>query len=145
MELSGLLWSYLKDKKCRVYSSPVDVVLILRSKGEKDTVVQPDVCVVCDLAKLETGGCIVGAPDIIVEVLSPGNNAKELKNKFDMYEEAGVLEYWVVTPDENYITLYTLAEGRYISSRPLLAGDTLTTPVLPGFSLDVAAFFDRKY
>lgn len=63
------------------------------------TVVQPDVCVICDPAKIDERGCL-GAPDIIVKILSPGNNKKELKNKYEVYEEAGVLEYWIIHPQE---------------------------------------------
>lgn len=67
------------------------------------TVVQPHVCVICDPAKIDERGAI-GAPDIVVEILLPGNNKKELQNKYEVYEEAGVLEYWIVQPSEKTFT-----------------------------------------
>nr|WP_240049200.1 Uma2 family endonuclease [Mucilaginibacter psychrotolerans] len=86
------LYNHLKGKPCKVFSAPFDVRLKKRFSDNKDitTVVQPDVCVVCDPAKIDIRGCL-GAPDIMVEILSPGNNKKELQNKYEVYEEAGYL------------------------------------------------------
>lgn len=96
---------------------------------------QPDICVICDRSKLDDRGCI-GAPDIVVEILSPGNNRKELQNKYEVYEESGVKEYWIIHPDEKTFMKYTLdANGQYQPSRLLTFGDTVTTPVLPGFAM----------
>ena len=107
------------------------------------TVFQPDICVICDLSKLDDHGC-VGAPDIVVEILSPGNNKKELRNKYEIYEEAGVQEYWIVWPDTQSFLKYTLnEEGKYIPSRILTSGDEVTTPVLPGFILDLEEVFEE--
>ena len=76
------------------------------------------------------------APDIVVEILSPGNNAKEIKIKYDLYEEFGVKEYWVVYPNELSLLKYVLKEGKFISEgRALTVGDRVTTPILPGFEL----------
>lgn len=101
MEISGQLWSFLRGKECRVYPAPFDVRLPVSSEsGEQtSTVVQPDISVVCDPAKIDAKGC-TGAPDIVVEILSPSNNEKELRYKFDIYEQSGVKEYWVVFPAE---------------------------------------------
>src|ERR1700761_143012 len=98
------------------------------------TVLQPDLCVICDPSKLDKCGCI-GAPDIVVEILSPGNNKKELKNKYEVYEEAGVLEYWIIHPLEKTFMKYVLVDGLFQPSRLLTMGDEVTTPVLPGFVL----------
>ncbi len=135
---------YLEDKKCHVYIAPFDVRLPRKSKDDKDivTVLQPDICVVCDLSKLDDRGC-VGAPDIVIEILSPGNNAKELKNKYEVYEESGVKEYWVVSPQDNTFIIYTLIDGRYDASRLMVAGDVVTSPILPDFSLDLAQLFEH--
>ena len=142
-ELHGYLWTFLRGKKCRVYSAPFDVRLPRKSKEDKEiiTVLQPDICVICDPGKLDDRGCI-GAPDIVVEILSPGNNSKELKNKFDVYEESGVKEYWVVSPQDNTFILYTLINGRYHSSRLMAAGDVFHSSVLEGFSLDLQELFE---
>ncbi len=136
---------YLQNKTCKVFVAPFDVRLPRKPKENQDqeiiTVLQPDVCVVCNPNKIDKRGCI-GAPDLVVEVLSPGNNSKELKNKFDAYEEGGVREYWVVSPQNQTIQVFELVNGRYNTNKPLVAGDTLTTPILPGFSLDMGKFFE---
>ena len=82
----GSFYNYLKGHPCKAYAAPFDVRLPVKSKKHTDidTVVQPDVCVICDLEKLDDLGC-VGAPDLIVEILSPGNNRKELRNKYEVY------------------------------------------------------------
>ena len=141
-DIHGQLWSFLKGKKCRVFSAPFDVRLPRKSKEDKDiiTVLQPDICVICDLSKIDTKGCI-GAPDIVVEILSPGNNATELKNKYEVYEESGVKEYWVVSPQNNTFIIYTLINGKYDASRLMVAGDVVTSSVLDGFLLDLSELF----
>lgn len=133
---------YLEGKQCDVYIAPFDVRLPVHSKKNEDiyTVVQPDVSVICDPSKLDDAGCI-GAPDIVVEVLSPGNNRKELQNKYEVYEESGVLEYWVIHPEEQTLLIYTLVNGKYQASKLLTNGDIITTPVLPGFVLDLEEVF----
>ena len=136
------LFNYLQGKKCEVYNAPFDVRLPRKSKEDKDiiTVLQPDICVICDLSKLDDKGC-VGAPDIIVEILSPGNNSKELKNKYDVYEEAGVKEYWVVSPQDLTFQSYTLVDGKFVPTKTLVQGDIVTSTVLPGFQLDLSWLF----
>jgi len=108
---------YLLKKKCDVFAAPFDVRLPLpnkkRTKKKINTVVQPDLCVICDDAKLDKQGCI-GAPDLVVEILSPGNSRKEMKDKFELYEEAGVLEYWIVDPESEAIEAYLLVDKRYV-------------------------------
>ena len=139
------IFNFLKGQPCHSYSAPFDVRLSRKNAADETvtTVFQPDICVVCDLTKLDDRGC-VGAPDIVVEILSPGNNKKELRNKFEIYEEAGIKEYWVVWPVEQTVLQYTLdAEGKYVASLILAAGDELTTPILPGFVLDLEAVFEE--
>lgn len=141
-EIGGQLWSFLRGKKCQVFTAPFDVRLPRKSNDDKEiiTVVQPDICVICDPTKLDKRGCL-GAPDIVVEILSPGNNTKELKNKYEVYEEAGIKEYWVVSPQDNTFFAYTLINGRYQPSRIMVAGDVVTSTVLEGFSLDLTELF----
>jgi Uma2 family endonuclease len=135
----------LQNKSCRVFVAPFDVRLPRKSKEDNDiiTVLQPDVCVVCDPSKIDIRGCL-GAPDIVVEVLSPGNNAKELKNKYDVYEESGVKEYWVVSPQNQTIQVYILKDGVYVTSRTKVAGDVITTVILPGLELNLTELFENK-
>ncbi|MFI5162409.1 MAG: Uma2 family endonuclease [Sphingobacteriales bacterium] len=141
--ISGELYNYLKDKSCQAYTAPFDVRLPRKGEHEDKkifTVVQPDVCVICDHAKVDVRGC-TGAPDIIIEILSPGNNQKELRNKYEVYEESGVIEYWIMSPQDKTFLKYTLTEGHYQPSRLMTIGDTVTTAILPGFSLDLEIVF----
>ena len=134
---------FLEHKKCNVYVSPFDVRLPVQNKkrdNEITTVVQPDLCVVCDEKKIDRRGCC-GAPDIMIEILSPGNTKKELQNKFELYEEAGVQEYWLVYPEEQCVIIYTLVGGNYIGKKPFGEGSTITTSVLPGLNIPVSDLF----
>ncbi len=146
-DLSGAihlqLGNFLKKKKCKVFYAPFDVRLPRKSKADEDiiTVVQPDICVICDLEKIDKRGCL-GAPDIVVEILSPGNIPKELNNKYDVYEESGVKEYWVVSQQDKTFLVYTLIEGKYQASR-LRTNGIVTTPILPGFELDLDELFNE--
>ncbi|NHE56037.1 Uma2 family endonuclease [Cyclobacterium plantarum] len=145
-EISGkifyLLYKFLENHSCKVYEAPFDVRLPVKSKNNEDidTVVQPDICVICDKSKLDDLGCI-GAPDLIVEILSPGSNKKELKNKYEVYEESGVLEYWIIHPDERTVMAYTLEEGIYVPSRLMTSGDVIQSVSISGFQLDLNYVF----
>jgi Uma2 family endonuclease len=140
--IAGPLYNYLKGKSCEAFIAPFDVRLTRLSKDDKDivTVVQPDLCVICDPHKVDKRGCI-GAPDIVVEILSPGNNKKELNFKYHVYEEECVQEYWVVIPQEKTFLQYILKYGKYQPSRLLTIGDEVTTEILPGFVLSLDELF----
>lgn len=97
---------------------------------------------ICDTQKLDERGC-VGAPDLIIEILSPGNSRTEMKDKFELYEEAGVLEYWVVSPIERMVQVWKLNEqGKYIGLQPKVEGDLLTTPIIPNLEIDLTEIFE---
>ena len=138
--VANLLWK----STCKVYAAPFDVRFNRFSKVKnKDviTVVQPDLCVICDPAKLDDRGC-VGAPDLIIEILSPGNSRTEMKDKFELYQEAGVLEYWVVSPIERMVQVWKLNEqGFYIGLPPAVEGDILKTPIIPNLEVDLNDVF----
>ncbi|MFN4082863.1 MAG: Uma2 family endonuclease [Bacteroidia bacterium] len=147
--ISNKIYNYLNynsDSKnsCKLFTAPFDVRLAKRNARDEEitTVVQPDICVICDETKLDDAGCI-GAPDIVVEILSKSNNRKELSNKFEVYEENGVLEYWIVHPEEKTITIYELTNGKFIAGRMLTEGDIVTSKILPGFELDIEAIFNK--
>ena len=130
---------------CCVFIAPFDVRLPIQNRKkdrEITTVVQPDLCVVCDESKIDERGCC-GAPDIIIEILSPGNSKKELKNKFELYEEAGVLEYWIVAPAEEFITIWYLEDGRYTKGKPFATDQIITTPILPGLEINTTDIFKQ--
>jgi len=104
--------------KCKIYTAPFDVRLPLNGSTEDDkiyNVVQPDICVVCDPSKLDKRGCI-GAPDLIVEVISPSTAKKDLNEKHNLYEAAGVREYWVVYPKDKAVTVFLLQEDGQFDS-----------------------------
>ncbi len=136
------LGNLLQGKPCKAYVAPFDVRLPVTSKKHKDirTVVQPDICVVCDSEKLDDLGC-VGAPDLIMEILSPSNNKKELQNKYELYEESGVREYWIIHPYEKTLLVYTLTDGKYIPSKLFTLGDHVSSQCIAGFVLDLEELF----
>jgi len=143
LKIASQLYYLLKNQTCKVFEAPFDVRLPVHSKKNEDifTVVQPDICVVCDRSKLDEAGCI-GAPDLIVEILSPGNNRKEIHNKFKVYEESGVMEYWVIHPSEQTLLVYTLTKGKYVPSRLFTVGDMVSSGCIAGFHLDVKDLFE---
>ncbi|MDQ2751991.1 MAG: Uma2 family endonuclease [Bacteroidota bacterium] len=136
--------TFLQRKSCFVFVAPFDVRLPVQNKKKDNqitTVVQPDLCVVCDENKIDERGCC-GAPDIVIEILSPGNNKKELQYKFELYEEAGVLEYWIVAPAEELIIIWYWEKGKYAKSKPFTSGQIITTPVLPGLEINTTDIFN---
>lgn len=143
-DLTISIGTFLKSKDCQVFTAPFDVRLPISTDviGESTyTVLQPDVVVICDESKLDEQGCN-GAPDLIVEVLSPGNTQKEMQDKFEVYEESGVKEYWIVEPKDEFVIVYTLnKKGQYIGSKPFCKGDTAKSEVLNGFELAMDELF----
>ncbi len=111
-----------------------------KADQEVFTVVQPDLCVVCDLIKLEDDRSCNGAPDLVVEILSPGNTKREMKDKFELYEEAGVREYWLVHPLDESVQIYVLnEEERYIGLQP--ATEIARSRIFPELSVELAEVF----
>ena len=108
-----------------------------------DTVVQPDICIVCDLSKLDSQGCN-GAPDWIIEILSKGTAQKDLTDKFEIYQHAGVKEYWIVHPTEGTVLPYRLDEtGAYQLFRqtPFTLEEVVPVGVFPEFGVDLGVVF----
>jgi Uma2 family endonuclease len=142
--LYGGLRDYLKGKVCRVFIAPFDIRLPVKNRKKDDeitTVVQPDVCVVCDATKVdERGAC--GAPDLVIEILSPGNSRKEVRLKYELYEEAGVKEYWVINPtEENLLVFLPDEKGKFEGAKAYAGGDRLESVAVPGFQIDVNEIF----
>ena len=137
------LGAYLKGKPCMVFSAPFDVRLPRKGQKKTWTVVQPDLCVVCDSKKLDEKGCI-GAPDLVVEILSPGNTHREMREKYEVYEEAGVKEYWLVNPSEKIVLIYVLNEaGVFIGLQPLTEEQDLETRLFPGMKIPLGEVFEE--
>jgi len=141
IKLAAKLYTFLEGHSCQVYDAPFDVRFPKGSKVDHQIrdVVQPDICVICDTDKLDDRGCI-GAPDLIVEILSPGNSQVELQNKYQLYEENLVKEYWVIHPEQQTVLIYTLIEDKYQPSRLLTSGDVVESIAVQGFVLDLEEF-----
>lgn len=142
MNLSMALSSHLKDGVCDIFHAPFDVKLPVSAKdGHTDTVVQPDIVVICDPSKLDEQGCN-GAPDLVIEILSPGNSRKEMKEKFELYEASLVKEYWIVDPANSDVVIYSLNnDGKYVGSKPFVSGEVVLTEVMKGIELNPGVIF----
>jgi Uma2 family endonuclease len=112
MELGRQMANYLHGKPCKVRPAPYDVRLFYAEDESDNTVVQPDISVICDEKKRGPEGCR-GAPDLVVEILSPANIAEEMVRKFNLYMNAGVREYWVVAPKSKAVQVFVLKDGAY--------------------------------
>lgn len=132
---------YFSTHHCEVFYAPLDVVLPIASSKKNTTVVQPDLCVLCDRQKLDNHG-IIGAPDLIVEILSPGNSKHDLDTKFRLYEEARVPEYWIINPVEQTILIYTLVKDEYLGSKPFTLGETARSKYFDGLEIAVEKVFE---
>ena len=138
--------NHLHKKPCKVFHAPFDVKLYDSRKShlsdrEVFSVVQPDLCVICDKSKLTVQGCD-GAPDWIIEVLSLGNSKKELHLKFELYQENGVSEYWMVHPYEQTVYQFVLNHEDKYQLHAMYAGDDIATPYLfPELKIDLADVF----
>ena len=134
--------SFLRKQSCEVYSAPFDVRLSKKKKDKLvETVVQPDICVICDNSKLDDRGCL-GAPDLIVEILSRSTSKKDLNEKKELYEENGVKEYWVVHPTEGTLIQFVLLNGKYVSTSVYTEGNVLQSDVIDGLHLDLTEIFE---
>lgn len=135
----------LKGKPCQAFVSPFDVRFAEKpDDGDEDiiNVVQPDIIIVCDQSKLDNRGC-KGAPDLVVEVLSPSTMKRDRKEKFELYRKFGVKEYWLVYPGENTIEVFTLNNGSYGESVLYDENDTVTVSVAGGFNVVVKEVFEN--
>lgn len=142
MDLSRQLSTYLLGKSCEVYHAPFDVRLF-EQEGDPpenvDDVVQPDIFVVCDKSKIDERGC-KGAPDLVIEILSPSTQLLDRTKKYWMYQKAGVKEYWVVNPWQRVVSVHTLEEG-YASPVVYSANAEIPVGVLENCTIDLTTVF----
>lgn len=133
---------YFYGQKCELFFAPFDVRLQRHNTKDEEvfTVVQPDLCVICDEEKLDDRGC-VGAPDLIIEILSPGNSKREMKDKFDLYEESGVREYWIVDPNTESVFVNLLENGKYTIKKPIL-DDVVRSYIFPNLEIHTDDIFN---
>jgi Uma2 family endonuclease len=144
VNLTLLLGIRLKSGPCKLYHAPTDVRLLTKGKEDKDiiSVVQPDIFVVCDAAKMDDKGCL-GSPDFIIEIVSPGTSTKDLSLKFNLYEGAGVKEYWIIFPNDQIIECFFLENGAYKKSGVYAEDAVVPVLSIPGLELKVEEIFER--
>lgn len=130
--LNVLIGNYFWRRECKVFAAPFDVVLPIRNekKNSSTTVVQPDLCVICDLNKLDEAGCF-GPPDWIIEILSDSTSKKDLNDKYEVYEECGVKEYWIVMPKEKLVEVFVLVDGKYQRIKTYTQDETVSPSGFP--------------
>jgi Uma2 family endonuclease len=137
------IYGQLNGKKCSVYPAPFDVRFPGKSSRDEDiyTVVQPDITVVCDKNKLDSRGCI-GAPDLIIEILSPETASRDMKEKLSLYEAAGVKEYWIVHPEDRTVMILTLDKtGKYGRPSVYSGNDVCKSRAVRGLTVEIAPLF----
>ena len=129
--------NFLKGKPCEVYNAPFDVRL--NADAADDTVVQPDLLVVCDRAKLDDKGC-KGAPDLMIEIQSPSTTGYDRIIKLELYRRVGVREYWMVDPDTKTVQVCVLKDGQYYV-KGYADTDTIPVSVLPDLEISLPDVF----
>lgn len=146
--LTATLYNFFRHKKCSVYAAPFDVRLYDRKKSilankEIHTVVQPDLCVICDTDKLDEQGCN-GAPDWIIEILSKGNSKREMQIKYELYAESGVSEYWLVYPYEQAIYQFVLDDNNQYQLKAMYSNGLATPHLFSDLNIDLSEVFDDE-
>jgi len=126
---------YLRGKRCRVFAAPLDVRLY------DNTVVQPDIVVICDPSKLTDNKNCMGAPDLVIEILSPSTSKVDKSYKKLLYEKAGVREYWIVDVNKKFVNVFILENGIYGSGTTYI--DTVPVYVLEDFRINLTDVFEH--
>jgi Uma2 family endonuclease len=142
--LASQINAYLQGKPCELFWAPFDVRLAdnkQQSDNYTETVVQPDIVVICDPDKIDKRGCN-GAPDIVIEITSPSTGKNDLTIKFDLYQRHGVKEYWIVLPEEKTVMIFKLQDtGKYDQPTNFGGTDTFNVSLLGDHLIDLAEVF----
>lgn len=134
---------YLEGKRCKVYAAPFAVRVLDDADtpdDRSDTVVEPDISVVCDASKLDDHGC-KGAPDMIAEVLSPSTARVDRFVKLNLYQRAGVKEYWIIDPVAQSVQVFLHNGSHYDAAEYYSAGDIAKVHVLQGCFVELSRVF----
>ena len=133
----------LTNQKCNVYNAPIDVVLPIANKkrSKSMTVVQPDICVICD-PKIIEETAVFGVPDFVIEIIAGKDVKRDTKDKYSVYEEAGVGEYWIVFGEMRFVEVYILEEGKYQRLNAFSEDDVIPVKTLPGLSISIEDIFE---
>lgn len=143
MELSRQIANFLKGKQCKVYTAPFDVRLFEKEGDSSENitdVVQPDILVVCDRSKVDRRG-VHGAPDLVIEITSPSTQGNDWREKYNLYQLAGVAEYWIVDPAGHYVAVHHLENGRYSSPILYMSDAKIPVSLWDGFTVDLLDVF----
>ena len=140
-----LIRNYLDGKlPCEIFHAPFDVRLPKSQREREDrnifTVVQPDIVVICDPDKLDERGCI-GVPDLVIEILSPSTSKKDVNDKFILYEESGVKEYWIVHPAEQTLSVFILRNSKLQFQKMYSVADQVKVGVFKDLIIDLSNVF----
>jgi len=142
-------FSSFGDKKYKMVFSPVDVCLFEGSydKEKVEAALQPDLIIVCDRSKLDENRCY-GAPDFVAEVLSPSSIKRDVREKFDLYEKYGVREYWIISPLENYVTVYLLQEDGKFDKGTIYEVEhenksVIPVSIIPGLDISINDLYEE--
>ena len=138
-EIFGQLWQYLRDKRCQVAQ---DVGVRFQEYEPINNALRPDLTVICDPSKIRPEG-IVGAPDLVIEILSPSTVRTDKLRKFDLYKREGVREYWIVEPVHQVVHVYSLEDG-LCPSRPYGSPDRILVGVLEECEIDLSLVFPES-
>ncbi|GLR17866.1 hypothetical protein GCM10007940_24810 [Portibacter lacus] len=132
-------------KNCELFIAPFDVILPVenKKKNQSNTVVQPDLCIICDASKIEKAGCF-GAPDLVIEIISPYTSKKDLEYKYSVYEESGVQEYWIVMPEVEAVMIYVLENGKYQKFKAFGKEDELYSSIFPELKVKLQDVFPEQ-
>jgi Uma2 family endonuclease len=139
ISISSLFYNYLTDKPCEVRSAPFDVRLSEQDQMTAN-VVQPDISIICDSHKMDEHGC-KGAPDLIVEILSPRTAQRDRRDKFRLYEKYGVREYWIVDPLHETIEVYLLQGNRFAEQQVYAKGDVIEVSIFADCQMNLNDIF----
>ena len=139
MELAWQLRSFLQGKHCKVRTAPLDVRL--NADHGDDTVVQPDILVVCDKSKFSPDGKgVTGAPEFVAEILSPSSEKHDRIVKYKAYQRAGVREYWIIDPTHKMVVANVLSGDKYVAHM-YFEDDMVPVQVLDGCTINLAEIF----
>lgn len=128
---------YLKGKSCRAYAAPFDVYL----KDGVDEWVIPDLTIVCDPSKLQDKGC-VGAPDLVVEILSKATAVKDRTVKYKLYRASGIQEYWIVDPHWQTVDVYKFGDNVFSAPEIYESGDCLKVGIFDDLEINLSEIFE---
>ena len=144
MELARQIANYLTGKPCKVYPAPFCVRLTKDDERKNEgitKVVEPDITVVCDKSKIDEKGCN-GAPDMIIEIVSPSSTKRDRFIKFNAYEKAGIKEYWIVEPDVKIVSVFVLQHnGSYGRQNVYSEEDQIQVNLFPNLTIDLKSIF----